>query len=46
MKQSVKAPNEDGDCFKYICRKFPALMFKKVTEIFVEPQNRELTFDD
>ena len=30
MKQYVKALNKDGDCFKYMCRKFPGLSNEKL----------------
>ena len=30
MKQFVKALEKDGDCFKYICMKFPGLTIDKL----------------
>lgn len=46
MKQFVKALNKEGDCFKYLCEKFPALSEAKLKEgIFVGPQIRTLKFD-
>ena len=30
MKQYVKTLNKHGDCFKYICRKFPGLSIEKL----------------
>ena len=30
MKQFVKALNKDGNCFKYICTKFPGSTIKKL----------------
>ena len=39
MKQFVKALGKDGDCFKYICMKFPALTMEKLKAgIFDGPQ--------
>lgn len=46
MKQFVKALNKQGDCFKYLCDKFPALSEAKLKEgIFVGPQIRTLKSD-
>lgn len=46
MKQFVKALDQDGDCFKYLSHKFPALSEAKIKEgIFVGPQIRALTTD-
>ena len=43
MKQLVKALEKDGDCFKYICMKFPGLTIEKLkAEIFDGPQIRKL----
>ena len=43
MKQFVKALNKDGDCFKYICTKFPGSTIEKlITGIFDGPQIRTL----
>jgi len=43
MKQFVKALNKDGDCFKYICTKFPGSMKEKLKAgIFDGPQIRTL----
>ena len=42
MKQFVKALYKDGDCFKYICMKFPDLTIEKSKAgIFDEPQIRK-----
>ena len=30
MKQFVKALDKNGDCFKYICKKFPGLTIEKL----------------
>ena len=46
MKQFVKALNKDGNCYKYICKKFPGISDAKVKEgIFVGPQIRKLISD-
>ena len=46
MKQFVKSLNKDGDCFKYICRKFPGVTMEKLKAgIFDGPQIRELIKD-
>jgi hypothetical protein len=46
MKQFVKALNEDGDCFKYICQKFTALTEATLKEgIFTCPNIRKLLSD-
>ena len=46
MKQFVKALEEDGDCFKYICMKFPSLTIEKLKAgIFDGPQIRKLIND-
>jgi len=46
MKQFVKALNKDGNCFKYICRKFPGLSNEKLKQgIFDGPQIRQLIRD-
>ena len=46
MKQYVKAFNKHGDCFKYICRKFPGLSIEKLKQdIFNGPQIRQLIND-
>lgn len=46
MKQFVKALNKEGNCFKYLCEKFPHLSDAKIKEgIFVDPQIRLLTKD-
>ena len=43
MKQFVKALNKDGDCFKYICTKFPGSTIEKLKAgIFEGPQIRTL----
>ena len=46
MKQFVKALEKDGDCFKYICMKFPGLSTKKLRAgVFDVPQVRKLMND-
>ena len=47
MKQFLKAPWKDGgDCFKYICMKFPGLTIEKLKAgIFDGPQVRKLMND-
>jgi len=46
MKQFVKALNKDGDCFKYICTKFPGSMTEKLKAgIFDGPRIRTLIND-
>ena len=46
MKQFVKALEKDGDCFKYICIKFPGLSTKKLRAgVFDVPQVRKLMND-
>lgn len=46
MKQFVKAIPKDGDCFKYLCKKFPGLSEAKLKEgIFVGPDIRKLMKD-
>ena len=46
MKQFVKALEKDGDCFKYICMKFPGLTIEKLKAgIFDGPQIRKLMND-
>ena len=43
MKQFVKALNKDGDCFKYICTKFPGSTIEKLKAgIFDGPWIRTL----
>jgi hypothetical protein len=38
MKQFVKALPKEGECFKYLCKKFPGLSDEKLKEgIFVGP---------
>ncbi|GFV30938.1 uncharacterized protein TNCV_4013721 [Trichonephila clavipes] len=47
MKQSVKALEKEGECFKYICEQFPGLSDAKLKEsIFVGPDIRKLLKDD
>ena len=42
IKQFVKALYKDGDCFKYICMKFPGLTIEKLKAgIFDGPQIRK-----
>jgi len=46
MKQFAKSLNKDGDCFKYICTKFPGSMTEKLKAgIFDGPQIRTLIND-
>ena len=46
MKQFVKTLEKDGDCFKYICLKFPGLIIEKLkTGIFDGPQIQKLMND-
>ena len=47
MKQFVKAINKEGDCFRYLCNKFPALTTEKLKAgIFDGPQIRRLLNDN
>jgi hypothetical protein len=47
MKQFVKAMPKEGECFKYLCKKFPGLSGAKLKEgIFVGPDIRKLLSDD
>jgi hypothetical protein len=46
MKWFVKALNEEGECFKYICQKFTALREPTLKEvIFTGPDIRKLLSD-
>ena len=46
MKQFVKAIPKHGDCFKYLCKKFPGLSEAKLKEaIFVGPDIHKLMKD-
>ena len=46
IKQFVKTLEKDGDCFKYICMKFPGLTIEKLKAgIFDGPQIRKLMND-
>lgn len=46
MKQFVKSLDKDGNCFSYICQKFPQLTMEKIKAgIFDGPQIRQLTKD-
>ena len=46
MKQFVKAFEKDGNCFKYICIKFPGLTIEKLkAETFDGPQIQKLIND-
>jgi hypothetical protein len=46
MQQFVKALNEEGGCFKYICQKFTALTKATLKEgIFICPNIRKLLSD-
>ena len=46
MKQFVKASDKNGNCFRYICSRFPGTSYEKVRAgIFDEPQIRTLIRD-
>lgn len=46
MKQFVKALSKEGNCFKYICKTFPALSTGKLKEgVFTGPDIRKLIKD-
>ena len=46
MKQFVKALDKKGDCFKYLCKKFPAITEEKLKAgVFDGPQIRRLLND-
>ena len=46
IKQFVKALEKDGDCFKYICTKFPGLTTEKLKAGILDgPQIRKLMND-
>ena len=46
MKQFVKAPEKDSDCFKYICMQFPSLTIEKLKAgNFDGPQIQKLMND-
>ena len=46
MKQFLMALEKDGNCFKYICKKFPVLTIKKLKAgIFDGPQIQKLIND-
>lgn len=45
MKQFVKALPKDGECFKYLGSKFPALSEAKLKGVFVGPDIRKLMSD-
>jgi hypothetical protein len=47
MKQFVKVSPNTGNCFKYLCRKFPHLSEAKLKEgIFVSHDTRKLMFNE
>ena len=47
MKQYVKALNKEGECFKYLCKRFPGLFDAKLKEgVFIEPDKRKLLKDE
>jgi hypothetical protein len=47
VKQFVKALPKKGECFKYLCKKFPGLSDAKLKEgIFVGPDIWKLLSDD
>ena len=46
MKQFVKALSKEGECFKYICTKFPGQTIEKLKSgIFDGPKIRKLLTD-
>ena len=45
MKQFVKALPKDGQCFQYLCDKFPHLSDAKKKGVFVGPDIRTLMLD-
>jgi hypothetical protein len=46
MKQFVKALPKIGNCFKYLCRKFPHFLEVELKEvIFIGPDIRKLMFN-
>ena len=46
MKQSVKAPDKEGDCLNHIAKIFPGLSMEKLNAgIFDGPQARKLMQD-
>ena len=46
MKQFIKALDKEGECFKYLCTKFPRLTYEKIkASIFDGPQIRQLLKD-
>jgi hypothetical protein len=47
MKQFVKVLPKTGNCFKYLCKRFPPLSEAELKEgIFVGPDIRKLMFDE
>jgi hypothetical protein len=47
MKQFAKALPKNGNCFRYVCKKFPHLSEAKLKEVmFVGPDIRKLMFDE
>jgi hypothetical protein len=47
MKKFVRALKKIGNCFKYLCKKFPHLSEAKLKEgVFVGPDIRKLIFDE
>jgi hypothetical protein len=47
MKQFVRALPKTGNCFKYLCKKFPHLSEAKLKEsIFIGPGARKPMFDE
>jgi hypothetical protein len=47
MKQFVKALPKEGECFKYLCKKFPGLSGAKLKDgIFAGADIRKLLSDD
>ncbi|GBM71524.1 hypothetical protein AVEN_145997-1 [Araneus ventricosus] len=46
MKQFIKSLPKDGECFRYLCSKFPKLSEAKLKEgVFTSPDIRELLSD-
>jgi hypothetical protein len=47
MKQFVKVLPKTGNCFKYLCKKFPHLLEAELKEgIFIGPDIRKLMFNE
>ncbi|GBL83358.1 hypothetical protein AVEN_110670-1 [Araneus ventricosus] len=47
MKRFVKALPKEGECFKYLCDRFPGLSEAKLKEgVFIGPDNRKIMKDE